>query len=264
MLTNPSQIPFEDATEGSQEFGDSERTVRSYTHPQHDLITDTREQLETPEGAIIHLCPAGIAARAQAFLIDELIKIALFVILTLIMALIPLADFGFFLGMLGAFAINWFYGVAFEILNDGRTPGKNVANLRVVNSDGTPIRLAPSLLRNLLRFLDVVLFCVPALISMAMSKGFKRIGDHVADTLVIYTETGRKRKAPKVATGAAFPIKLNRSEQTAISDYQYRVSSLSRPRSQELAEILEPIHGTTGDDAVRAVLEYANGIRGNL
>ncbi|MCY3885887.1 MAG: RDD family protein [Gammaproteobacteria bacterium] len=264
MSTNPSHIPIEGAASGSQEFGESERTVRSYTHHRDNLITDTREQLETPEGAIIHLCPAGISARAQAFLIDELIKIALLVILTLVVALIPTADIGMLLSLLGAFALNWFYGVAFEIFNDGRTPGKNVANLKVVNSDGTPIRLAPSLLRNLLRFLDVMLFCVPALVSMSMSKGFKRIGDHVADTVVIYTDVGIKRKAPKDAVGAAFPVKLNRSEQSAITDFQDRVSSLSGPRSQELAEILEPIHGSTGDDAVRAVLKYANGIRGNL
>ena len=263
-MTDPSPFQLDDAAHRSQEFGESDRTVRSYTHPHENLITDTREQLETPEGAIIHLCPAGISARAQAFLIDELIKIALLVILSLIVVLIPMADIGVLVGMLGAFVLNWFYGVAFEIFNDGRTPGKNVANLRVVNSDGTPIRLAPSLLRNLLRFLDVVLFCVPALVSMAMSKGFKRVGDHVADTVVIYTETERRRQSPKDAVGKIFPVKLNRSEQTAITDFQDRVSSLSRPRSQELAEILEPIHGSTGDNAVRAVLEYANGIRGSL
>lgn len=247
-----------------RDHAETDRTLRTYSHPYQNRITDTREQLETPEGAIIHLCPAGISARAQAFLIDELIKIAILVALILLEALIPTADIGVLFRMLGAFAINWFYGVAFEIFNDGRTPGKNVANLKVVNSDGTPIRLVPSLLRNLFRFLDVVFFCVPALVSMAMSKGFKRIGDHVADTLVIHTDPGRKRTAPKVEVGTAFPVKLNRSEQTAITDFQDRVNSLSGPRSQELAEILEPIHGTKGDDAVRAVLEYANGIRGKL
>lgn len=248
----------------SQDLEESGRTVLTYSHPFENVVTDTREQLETPEGAIIHLCPAGINARAQAFLIDELIKLALLIAASMLIALFPWERIGLLLFLLSAFAITWFYGVAFEVFNDGRTPGKNVANLKVVNSDGTPIRLASSLLRNLLRVVDVGLLCVPALVSMAMSRGFRRIGDHLADTIVIYTETGRSSKRPKMAVSATIPVKLTRTEQTALTDFQDRVDSLSGPRAQELAEILRPIHGSKGDAAVRAVLEYANGVRGSL
>lgn len=261
-------VPLQDQSRAestsSQDIEESGRTVMTYTHPLENVITDTREQLETPEGAIIHLCPAGISARAQAFVIDELIKLVLLTIASMLIVLFPIEQIGLFLFLLSAFAITWFYGVAFEIFNDGRTPGKNVAHLKVVNSDGTPIRLASSLLRNLLRVVDIGLLCIPALVSMAMSKGFKRIGDHLADTIVIYTETGRGLKRPKLEVGTTIPVKLTRAEETALTDFQDRVDSLSGPRAQELAEILRPIHGSTGDAAVRAVLEYANGVRGSL
>lgn len=260
--------PFQDRREvepiGTQPFEETARTILTYINPLDDEITDTREQLETPEGAVIDLCPAGISARAQAFLIDEMIKLVLLFAAAFLIPLFPVQNIGLVLFYLCAFAITWFYGVAFEVFNDGRTPGKNVAHLKVVNSDGTPIRLAASLLRNLLRVVDVLFFCVPALVSMAMSKGFKRVGDHLADTIVIYTDKGRVSKKPKMAVSAAFPVKLTRSEQVALTDFQDRVESLSGPRSQELAEILGPIHGSRGDQAVRAVLEYANGVRGSL
>ena len=260
----PLQSQREAESLDSQDLEEPGRTVLTYTHPMKDVITDTREQLETPEGAVIELCPAGINARAQAFLIDELIKLVLVFAAALFIPLLPMQNIGFVLFFICMFAITWFYGVAFEIFNDGRTPGKNVAHLKVVNSDGTPIRLPASLLRNLLRVVDVLFLCVPALVSMAMSKGFKRVGDHLADTIVIYTERGRVSKKPKMAVGTPFPVKLTRSEQVALTDFQDRVESLSGPRSQELAEILNPIHGASRDEAVRAVLEYANGVRGSL
>lgn len=263
-MTVPLQNQSRIESTSPQDLEESERTVLTYTHPLENVITDTREQLETPEGAIIHLCPAGISARAQAFVIDELIKLALVTVASMLVVLFPLEQIGLFLFLISAFAITWFYGVAFELFNDGRTPGKNVAHVKVVNSDGTPIRLASSLLRNLLRVVDVGLLCIPALVSMAMSKGFKRIGDHLADTIVIYTETGRSSKKTKIEVGTTIPVKLTRAEETALTDFQDRVDSLSGPRAQELAEILRPIHGSRGDAAVRAVLEYANGVRGSL
>lgn len=251
----PGGMPY------TESFG---RTIRTYSHPHEHLITDTREQFETPEGAIIHLRPAGMSARVQAFLIDELIKFAFLIGLSLVLSFTPQSDINTLVFALVLFGTTWFYGVAFEIFNDGRTPGKRVANLKVVNADGTPIRLAASLLRNLLRVLEMSLLGVPSMVSMAMSRSFKRIGDHVADTIVIYTDGGLQHPSPKEASGKAFPVKLSGLEQTALTDFQDRVSSLSRPRAQELAEILTPIHGAQGDEAVQAVLKYANGIRGNL
>ena len=48
--------------------------------------------------------------------------------------------------------------VLFEVLNQGRSPGKQWMGLRVVQDDGTPIGWSASLLRNLLRFVDLLPF----------------------------------------------------------------------------------------------------------
>ncbi len=71
-LKNQSRIE----STNPQDFEESGPTVLTYTHPFENVITDTREQLEIREDAIFHLCPAGISAHAQAFVIDELIELA--------------------------------------------------------------------------------------------------------------------------------------------------------------------------------------------
>lgn len=52
--------------------------------------------------------------------------------------------------------MNWWYMVLFEVLDRGRTPGKRLLGLRVVHDDGTPIDWSSSLIRNLLRFVDML------------------------------------------------------------------------------------------------------------
>jgi hypothetical protein len=45
-----------------------------------------------------------------------------------------------------------------------------------------------SFLRNLIRFADTFLFLCPiALVTMLLSRGYRRLGDWIADTLVVYT-----------------------------------------------------------------------------
>ena len=56
------------------------------------------------------------------------------------------------------FLVQWWYMVLFEVLNQGRTPGKYWLGLRVVHDDGTPVGWTSSLTRNLLRFVDLLPF----------------------------------------------------------------------------------------------------------
>ena len=119
------------------------------------LPLDNRLRIETPEGIDLWLRPAGVIPRALAFGIDLLIRGAL--ILTLIMLLAPLRQLGEGLLLILLFLLNWWYMVLFEVLNQGRSPGKKLLKLRVVQEDGTPIGWANSLLRNLLRFSEPAL-----------------------------------------------------------------------------------------------------------
>ena len=252
-----------ETTESPEFSGESIGTRWSYESPNANAITDTREELETPEGAIIQLHPAGPSARAAAFLVDELIKLVVMVFIGMFVGTLMQNSVGLLIMYLSFFVLNWLYGVLFEVFNDGRTLGKNVVNLKTVNADGTPIRFGASVLRNLFRFVDVLPLCIPALVSMTMSDGFRRIGDHVADTVVVYS--ARQSRTAKSVPSAArpLPVSLNNQEQLLLTDFHDRAGTLSSARATELAELLQPLHGETGQKAVDAVNGYAAGIRGS-
>lgn len=210
------------------------------TTPQTTLL-DTRHQVETPEGIDLILRPAGLLPRALAFGIDLLIRGA--ILLAAFFMLAILGQFGMGLGTILYFLINWWYPVLFEVLYQGRTPGKKAMNLRVVHDDGTPVGWAASLTRNLLRAVDMLPFayCVGAVSSLSHSS-FKRLGDLAAGTLVVYRDEPPKRPQLPEAEPERTPFTLNLTEQRALLDFAERSSSLSAARRAELAGILaEPL-----------------------
>src|SRR6185312_7849737 len=113
----------------------------------HSMI-DTVREIETAEGISLRLRAAGALPRAQAWVLDLLLRGVFFLV-----AMIPLSIFGVAgngLAMLLLFALMWAYGVVCEVWMDGQTPGKRALGLRVVHADGTPVTWLPSVVRNLL------------------------------------------------------------------------------------------------------------------
>jgi uncharacterized RDD family membrane protein YckC len=76
-----------------------------------------------------------------------------------------------------------FYFVLFEWIY-GATPGKLIFGLRVVQTDGRPCRCGAACVRGLLRFIDSLVFALPAYFSMK-SPLYQRLGDKAAHTLVV-------------------------------------------------------------------------------
>ncbi len=134
----------------------------------------------TPEHVPIRLCPAGLGARFFALLLDVAIIMALS---TLIIAL-----FGAMSGfrMVVGFVLSWGYHVYFEVRHQGRTPGKRMCRLRVVDTRGLPVTFQQSFVRNIVRVIDStpIFYGTGALITLLDSRS-RRLGDIVADTLVI-------------------------------------------------------------------------------
>ncbi|BBP72533.1 RDD family protein [Pseudomonas sp. Seg1] len=220
---------------------------------------DTRHQVETPEGIDLPLRPAGLMVRAVAFTIDlglrGLIMGALFIVLAF------LGKLGMGLGSLLLFAISWWYMVLFEVLRQGRSPGKQWMGLRVVHDDGTPIGWSASLLRNLLRFVDLLPFgYFLGAISCLQHPTFKRLGDIAAGTLVVYSEQPVSRPQLPAAEPRRAPIALTLSEQRALLGFAERQAELTPARVNELAALLaQPLHIS----APKAVAEL-NGIARGL
>ena len=198
---------------------------------------DTQYQVETPEGIDLPLRPAGLMVRALAFSID--LALRGLILGLLFIGLSMLGKLGAGLGSLLIFGVSWWYMVLFEVLNQGRSPGKLWMGLRVVQDDGTPIGWSASLLRNLLRFVDLLPFgYFLGAISCLQHPSFKRLGDLTAGTLVIYREQSLTRpQLPDVPPRrAAFALTL--TEQRAILGFAERQGELSEARANELASIL--------------------------
>ena len=83
-----------------------------------------------------------------------------------------------------------FYDVIFETLGHGQTPGKRFMNIRVVRRDGLSMDLFGAFLRNVFRLLDILPAGYGVGICVLFWTKTHRLGDLVADTVVV-SERGR-------------------------------------------------------------------------
>jgi uncharacterized RDD family membrane protein YckC len=140
----------------------------------------------TPEHVHIRLEPAGAGSRFLAILIDSLIvQGASAVIYSVLVVLLP-AGIAIAIFITINFVLTWGWHIYFETRHQGRTPGKRMLRLRVIDARGLPVSLYQSLVRNITRVLDFTpLFYGVGAIAMLASPTRRRLGDIIADTLVI-------------------------------------------------------------------------------
>ncbi|MCL2875188.1 MAG: RDD family protein [Betaproteobacteria bacterium] len=226
---------------------------------------DTIRTIETPEGVNIRLRLAGPVPRALAWLFDFFIRFILWLIT--LFFLTRLGNFGFGIWMIVFFLLEWFYPVLFEVYAQGATPGKKVLGLAVLQDDAIPVGWPASMVRNLLRFVDFLPFYYAfGLCSMFLNRDFKRLGDIVAKTIVVYRD---KPSLPqKLLPGRALPLPvwLSSSEQQLIVAFAARAPRLTPDRAQELVRILGHTNSgyvpgaipVTNDGAAQNTRKHAN------
>ncbi len=224
---------------------------------------DTSLHLETPEGTAVELHPAGIVTRAVAFLVDELIRWGVVAVTSIVAGVAGNFGMGLFLVVL--FLTYWLYGVAFEVLNNGVTPGKRSQGLRVVHDNGTPIRLPASMVRNLVLAVDLLpMAYAGAIVSMLVTARFQRLGDLAAGTLVVHDvpELSVDGAAPQDMVSRAAPFPLKAEETAAFVGFLERSSTLTDARAGELAAILAPALGCAEAEARGQVERIGLGLKG--
>lgn len=139
------------------------------------------------------LYPATISRRFWAFVIDWLILGFANTIASSVLAIIVSIETEYRLPEWIAFVVmtvyviaNVFYFPLNEIVFGGETLGKRAVKIRVVRSDGSPVTAVHSFQRFLLLAVDVVATMgLGGLISALISDKRQRIGDIVADTVVV-------------------------------------------------------------------------------
>ncbi|MFT3904605.1 MAG: RDD family protein [Niabella sp.] len=144
--------------------------------------------LNTTQNVLIDYQLAGIGDRLLAWLLDMVIQIAyLFVV-------------GFSLSsFMNRFGGEWlfyvllllpllFYHLLFEMFMNGQTPGKRALKIRVMLSDGRNATFRQYFIRWVFRLFDISFTQgVAALFAIALSNKKQRIGDMVANTIVVKT-----------------------------------------------------------------------------
>ncbi|HEY2469374.1 MAG TPA: RDD family protein [Terracidiphilus sp.] len=162
-------------------------------------IDQSSDQLsiETPELVAIQMPIAGIGSRFIALLVDYLIWVPAILLVGKIFSYIlpsltafnrlseqwAVAIYIFLI-----FLFNWGYFTLFEAFWNGRTPGKRVARIRVIQRSGRAIGLFESMARNFIRYIDMIPIVIPyavGTIAIFVTRDHQRLGDLAAGTLVV-------------------------------------------------------------------------------
>lgn len=144
--------------------------------------------IRTPEGVVFSQLLAGPMTRFLAWLIDLFCVFTLASLLGTLLAVFQLVSAGFAqaLGLLLQFVLMLGYSIVLEWYWHGQTFGKRVMRLRVMDAHGLRLKFSQVVVRNLLRFVDMlpVLYLTGGLACL-LSRRSQRLGDLVANTIVV-------------------------------------------------------------------------------
>lgn len=207
----------------------------------------------TPEAVTIAVDVAGLGSRSIAWLIDSLIQLAVVLPILLGVGAGNLAAEGpeLVVVSLVVFLIVWGYYPIFEILWQGRTPGKRAQRIRVIRTDGQPASGAAILVRNLIRILDVILLPFLAVIAMLVTPRAQRLGDLAAGTMVVREPRFSEPEAVRLPSRADLPAVdatgLTEREYDVIRSFLARRSSLDPSARWRLAaQLASTVRGRVG------------------
>ncbi len=228
-------------------------------------MLEDRYSIETPEGLRLDLVLAGVGTRIVAAIIDTAVIAAVVGAVAvgggLIAPMVATAfdEAGLLLAIVviaSLAAIPLLYYVGFETLDGGRSVGKRALRLRVVRANGLPVGFVGSLVRNLLRIVDLLPAAyLVGLIAVVSSSANQRVGDLAAGTLVIRERSARRTSTwtPGTAmTGPRWDVSAVTDEQLhAIRYFFERSSTLSHEQqllfAKRIADELRPSVGTAGE-----------------
>jgi uncharacterized RDD family membrane protein YckC len=235
--------------------------------------------IDTPEGVELELVLAGAGSRAIAALLDFLIKGLVFLSVLLLAWAVGARDgVGVALLIILSFSLLFGYDVLFEVLASGRTPGKRWSGLRVVLEGGRPIGVGTSLVRNIMRVIDILpgVYTV-GLITVVLTARNQRLGDLAAGSLVVrerreFDTAGSMPGLPPPAEVAAWDVSaVTPDELAAVREFLARrggIEARARDRvARQLADRLRSkVGGAASDLGAEPFLEvlYAAKVGGRV
>lgn len=201
----------------------------------------TSLRVHTPEGVDFEIPVASPFSRCLALGIDFAIVLALSILLTQVVAALQimasaipgigkvLQDFGTGAIIVMQFLVATGYGMLTEWLWSGRTVGKRLLKLRVIDERGLALGLKQVVIRNLFRLLDMLPsgFYLLGGVSCLVTKRCQRLGDLAAGTLVI-RETEARPPSPEEFLG------IERNSFAAMPHLEARLRQRTSPEEARL------------------------------
>lgn len=201
----------------------------------------------TPQAVLLEFRTAGIGSRVLAKLIDLAVQLVLLIVVSIASTAAGGGSAAFIVAAVGAFLVIFGYP-ATEAFFNGQTLGKRALALRVITTDGGPVRFRHAAVRSLIGFVE--LFVLPpggllALVSALLTSRSQRIGDLVAETVVV-----RDRLDPTIPVFFNPPMgverlaltldttRLSHPQYGVLRDFVLRSGELTPPARSELASRL--------------------------
>lgn len=211
-------------------------------------LVDLQLIIETPENVVLAYPLAGPAPRLAAYAVDFVLRAVVlafaFIFLNFVIGIVA-GGLSAGLSLLLMFLMNWFYYVICEGCFRGRTPGKWLFSLRVVQEQGFPISFWSACLRNMLRAVDSLPLYGIGWITMLFAGKFRRLGDLAARTVVIEERQvylprqplvlERMKPLPREEVGPYVPPSATLA---LIEDFLTRRYVLTHRRGHEMALVL--------------------------
>ncbi len=249
---------------------------------------DSAIEIVTPENIAFRYELAGPFRRLPAFAIDFALRLGFWIAVMIALSFAGVGQIGFGILLLLWFVLEWFYGGLFETYWNGQTPGKRLIGIRVLTVDGQPINGIQAVMRNILRFADLmptfplaalvgepVPMGIPTgmigLITPMMNQRYQRLGDIVCGTMVVIEDrswlfevtTLDDPRAAQLAEYIPASFQVNRQLSRAIATYVERRRYFIPTRRREIAKhvakpLLERFHlpSDTSYDLMICALYY--------
>jgi uncharacterized RDD family membrane protein YckC len=151
----------------------------------------------TPEQVQLRFQTAGIGSRAGAQIVDSIIITVFYLLLVTLLGegigsatkrgLAPGTDGYMIAIVIGViFLVSNMYYIAMEYFMGGKTIGKRIVGIRVIQENGQSLTLLSAIIRNLFRLVDSlpVLYGLGAVVCFFHPRD-KRVGDLIAGTVVV-------------------------------------------------------------------------------
>ena len=158
--------------------------------------------VRTPEYVEFEFPVAGLMSRFLAWGLDLIVSSAVAGAITFVVWVVGFLVPGFALAITFVlwFVVNWGYFMGAEYLFAGRTLGKRVFGLRVIQESGVRLGFFHAAVRNLVRVVDHLpaLYLLGGALAALSSRG-RRLGDLAGGTVVV------RERSRKIPSGIARP-----------------------------------------------------------